>query len=375
MKKIVPSFLALLTSDHPLPRNVRNVRNDTLDTQAIADLVSHRDAKVLAGETCRLTFSALELYNERLADLMTCASARGCAESSASSLRVVADPRRGVWPRGAAEILLGDDVDVEALLETVSARRSTGATDLNKDSSRSHLVVILRMETATCHSKLFLVDLAGCEQVRRSGAAGSRLDEACGINKSLSALGNVVAALTAAKTEDDLSASADASPAKEKEKKKGSVQHVPYRDSKLTYLLSEALGGNARAVLVTCLSPSVADAAESLSTLRFGVRARRIVARPKRNVNASPEKASPGASAAAAAAAAAELAELRSEVATLRRRLEAARDDQKDASASSAKIIDRDTYPYARVKHMPTFRLWVGLCVAYFAVDALVLWA
>ena len=77
------------------------------------------------------------------------------------------------------------------------------------------------METATCHSKLFLVDLAGCEQVRRSGAAGSRLDEACGINKSLSALGNVVAALTAAKTEDDLSASADASPAKEKEKKKG----------------------------------------------------------------------------------------------------------------------------------------------------------
>ena len=335
-------------------------------------MVSHRDAKVLAGETCRLTFSALELYNERLADLMTCAGARDFAESSASSLRVVADPRRGVWPRGAAEILLGDDVDVEALLETASARRSTGATDLNKDSSRSHLVVILRMETATCHSKLFLVDLAGCEQVRRSGAAGSRLDEACGINKSLSALGNVVAALTAAKAEDDLSASADASPAKEKEKKKGSVQHVPYRDSKLTFLLSEALGGNARAVLVTCLSPSVADAAESLSTLRFGVRARRIVARPKRNVNASPEKASQGASAAAAAA---ELAELRSEVATLRRRLEAARDDQKETSASSAKITDRDTYPYARVKHMPTFRLWVGLCVAYFAVDALVLWA
>ena len=333
--------------------------------------MSHRDAKVLAGETCRLTFSALELYNERLADLMTCAP-RGSAESSASSLRVVADPRRGVWPRGAAEILLGDDVDVEALLETASARRSTGATDLNKDSSRSHLVVILRMETATCHSKLFLVDLAGCEQVRRSGAAGSRLDEACGINKSLSALGNVVAALTAAKAEDDLSASADASPAKEKEKKKGSVQHVPYRDSKLTFLLSEALGGNARAVLVTCLSPSVADAAESLSTLRFGVRARRIVARPKRNVNASPEKASQGASAAAAAA---ELAELRSEVATLCRRLEAVRDDQKETSASSAKITDRDTYPYARVKHMPTFRLWVGLCVAYFAVDALVLWA
>jgi kinesin family protein 5 len=270
-----------------------------------------------------------------------------------------------VWPRGAAEILLGDDVDVEALLETASARRSTGATDLNEDSSRSHLVVILRMETAKFHSKLFLVDLAGCEQVRRSGAAGSRLDEACGINKSLSALGNVVAALTAAKAEDDLPASAD-TPAK----KKGAAPHVPYRDSKLTFLLSEALGGNARAVLVTCLSPSVADAAETLSTLRFGVRARRIVARPKRNVNASPEKKTADADAAAA-----ELAELRSAVATLRRRLEAVRNDEEDTRASSAKSTLGDAYPYVRVKPMSTFRLWVGLCVAYFAVDALVLWA
>lgn len=337
-------------------------------TQAIADLVSHRDASVLAGVTCRLTFSALELYNERLADLMTGAAARAVssAEASASSLRVVADPRRGVWPRGAAEILLGDDVDVEALLETASARRSTGATDLNEDSSRSHLIVILRMETAKFHSKLFLVDLAGCEQVRRSGAAGSRLDEACGINKSLSALGNVVAALTAAKAEDDLPASAD-TPAK----KKGAAPHVPYRDSKLTFLLSEALGGNARAVLVTCLSPSAADAAETLSTLRFGVRARRIVARPKRNVNASPEKKTADADAAAA-----ELAELRSAVATLRRRLEAARnDDEEDTGASSAKSTRGVAYPYVRVKPMSTFRLWVGLCVAYFAVDALVLWA
>ena len=332
--------------------------------------MSYRDARVLAGATCRLTFSALELYNERLADLITCAGSR--VSSAESSLRVVADPRRGVWPRGAAEILLGDDVDVEALLETASARRSTGATDLNKDSSRSHLVVILRMETANFHSKLFLVDLAGCEQVRRSGAAGSRLDEACGINKSLSALGNVVAALTAAQADDDLPASVEVV----KAKKKVAGSHVPYRDSKLTFLLSEALGGNARAVLVTCVSPSAADAAETLSTLRFGVRARRIVARPKRNVNASPEKkaASPGASADADATAA-ELAELRSSVATLHRRLEAARNDQADARSLRAKITRGGTCTRTIVKPIPTFRLWVGLCVAYFAVDAFVLWS
>lgn len=335
--------------------------------------MSYRDARVLAGATCRLTFSALELYNERLADLMTGASSCvSSAESSMSSLRVVADPRRGMWPHGASEILLGDDVDVKALLETASARRSTGATDLNKDSSRSHLVIILRMETAHFHSKLFLVDLAGCEQVRRSGAAGSRLDEACGINKSLSALGNVVAALTAAQADDDLPASVEVV----KAKKKVGGSHVPYRDSKLTFLLSEALGGNARAVLVTCVSPSAADAAETLSTLRFGVRARRIVARPKRNVNASPEKkaASPGASADADATAA-ELAELRSSVATLHRRLEAARNDQADARSLRAKITRGGTCTRTIVKPIPTFRLWVGLCVAYFAVDAFVLWS
>ncbi|ACO68636.1 predicted protein, partial [Micromonas commoda] len=94
--------------------------------------------------------------------------------------------------------------------------------------------------------KLFLVDLAGCEKAAKSLAAGDRLDEAKGINKSLSALGNVVSALV------------------ERDR-----PHVPYRDSKLTFLLQESLGGNARATLVVCLSPDVADTAETMSSLRF----------------------------------------------------------------------------------------------------------
>ena len=119
------------------------------------------------------------------------------------------------------------------------------------------------------------------------------------------------------------------------------------------------------------LRARAADAAETLSTLRFGARARAgLVARARsESVNASPEK-----KAADADAAAAELAELRSAVATLRRRLEAVRNDEEDTRASSAKSTRGDAYPYVRVKPISTFRLWVGLCVAA-AVDFLVLWA
>lgn len=148
-------------------------------------------------------------------------------------------------------------------------------------------------------SKLYLVDLAGCEKVSRSGASGSRLDEACGINKSLSALGNVVAALTAAEScsantsststpaPPHLSSSSNSSsssnpssasasvplsspPPPSSSSAPSSLAHVPYRDSKLTRVLQEALGGNSRTTLIMCLSPSAVNVAETLSTLRFG---------------------------------------------------------------------------------------------------------
>mmetsp|Transcript_4301 Transcript_4301/g.15894 ORF Transcript_4301/g.15894 Transcript_4301/m.15894 type:complete len:511 (+) Transcript_4301:1932-3464(+) len=335
--------------------------------RAIADLVSYRDAQVLAGETCRLTFSALELYNERLVDLIT--------GDGASSLNVVNDPKKGVWPRGAAEIFLGDDVDIDALLNAANKRRATASTDVNKDSSRSHLIVILRMETRVCNSKLFLVDLAGCEQVRRSGAAGPRLDETCGINKSLSALGNVVAALTAVSAEKKhakkpLSQSSE-DEADENEVHKKKTQHVPYRDSKLTFLLSEALGGNARAVLIMCLSPDPADSTETLSTLRFGARAGQIVPRPKRNTNPF------GDGEGGAREAARQIDELTALVAALKTRL-AERDRPLVEMKQSSSISNHDnseTGNTTRLKPFPTIQLWIGLCVAYFAVDVLVLTA
>ena len=247
----------------------------------MSHLTAFRDAKEAAGEDCHLTFTAFELYNERLLDLTTDSS------PDPAGLRVADDPRRGAWPRGAAEIALREGVDASALLRRANARRAVGATGLNPDSSRSHLIVALCLETRDAFSKLFLVDLAGCEKAKRTGAEGSRLDEACGINKSLSALGNVVAALAA--NSESATNTPEAS-----ESSSEAARHVPYRDSKLTRVLREALGGDARATLVTCLSPSVADREESLSTLRFGARARKIAKPPPRRRTKGDGRGPPG---------------------------------------------------------------------------------
>ena len=244
----------------------------------MSHLTAFRDAKEAAGEDCHLTFTAFELYNERLLDLTTDSS------PDPAGLRVADDPRRGAWPRGAAEIALREGVDASALLRRANARRAVGATGLNPDSSRSHLIVALCLETRDAFSKLFLVDLAGCEKAKRTGAEGSRLDEACGINKSLSALGNVVAALAA--NSESATNTPEAS-----ESSSEAARHVPYRDSKLTRVLRERRRERGA---VTCLSPSVADREESLSTLRFGARARKIAKPPPRRRTKGDGRGPPG---------------------------------------------------------------------------------
>jgi kinesin family protein 5 len=140
-----------------------------------------------------------------------------------------------------------------------AANRATAATGMNEGSSRSHSVFTITVEqkdiitNATKSGKLVLVDLAGSEMVRKTNASGQQLEEAKTINKSLSALGQVINALT-----DD------------------KQPHVPYRDSKLTRVLQDSLGGNSKTVLIVAVSPSSYNASETISTLRFGTRAKRI---------------------------------------------------------------------------------------------------
>lgn len=146
------------------------------------------------------------------------------------------------------------------------ANRAVGETQMNMASSRSHCVYIftvqqeLPVQKRTETGKLFLVDLAGSEKVGKTGAEGKLLEEAKTINKSLSALGKVVYALTSGP--------------------QSKLNHIPYRDSKLTRMLQDALGGSCRMALLCCCSPSPSNASETLSTLRFGARAQHIKAMP-----------------------------------------------------------------------------------------------
>ena len=144
--------------------------------------------------------------------------------------------------------------------------RSTASTLMNAESSRSHSMVALTIimnntEDGSCKTgKLYLVDLAGSEKISKTGAAGQTLEEAKNINKSLTTLGKVIVALTDKK-----------------------AMHIPYRESKLTRILTESLGGNSKTCLITTMSPHPFNEDESLSSLRFGARARNIQNKPKQN--------------------------------------------------------------------------------------------
>ncbi|KAK8468718.1 hypothetical protein PHAVU_006G094111 [Phaseolus vulgaris] len=162
------------------------------------------------------------------------------------------------------------------------ANRTVGETQMNMASSRSHCIYIFTIQQEysrdkrTRSGKLILVDLAGSEKVEKTGAEGRVLEEAKTINKSLSALGNVINSLTCGL--------------------QGKTGHIPYRDSKLTRILQDALGGNARTALLCCCSPSAFNASESLSALRFVSRAKYIKVSPR--VNCIEEKSDTSSSAA-----------------------------------------------------------------------------
>jgi kinesin family protein 5 len=158
------------------------------------------------------------------------------------------------------------DSEVYELMRKGNGNRSVAATNMNAESSRSHSLFVLTItmtnnDDGSCKTgKLFLVDLAGSEKIQKTGAVGQTLEEAKNINKSLTTLGKVIVALTDKK-----------------------ATHVPYRESKLTRILSESLGGNSKTCLIITASPHPFNEAETLSTLRFGARARNIKNAPKVN--------------------------------------------------------------------------------------------
>ena len=194
--------------------------------------------------------SFMEIYLERVKDLLNIEK---------SNLPIREEPGRGIYVDGVTEEYVTSPDECLQKIQEASENRVVAATGMNAGSSRSHSVTIIKLSATDTKTgtkkrgKLCLVDLAGSEMVRKTGAKGQQLEEAKMINKSLSALGNVINALTAGKT-----------------------KHIPYRDSKLTRLLQESLGGNACTVMIICCSPSSYNAPETVSTLRFGNRAKSI---------------------------------------------------------------------------------------------------
>ncbi|KAJ5707640.1 hypothetical protein N7488_007441 [Penicillium malachiteum] len=206
--------------------------------------------------------SYMEIYMERIRDLLV---------PHNDNLPVHEEKSRGVYVKGLLEVYVSSVQEVYEVMRRGGNARAVAATNMNQESSRSHSIFVItvsqkNVETGSAKSgQLFLVDLAGSEKVGKTGASGQTLEEAKKINKSLSALGMVINALT-----------------------DGKSTHIPYRDSKLTRILQESLGGNSRTTLIINCSPSSYNDAETISTLRFGVRAKAIKNKAKVNAELSP---------------------------------------------------------------------------------------
>jgi kinesin family protein 5 len=212
-----------------------------------------------------IRLSYVEIYMERIRDLL-------CDDSN--NLQIHESKDRGVYIRHCTELYMQSPEDVLSVMKQGNVRRKTATTGMNDDSSRSHAVVLIELiqkdleRGGSKSGKLYMVDLAGSEKVSKTGAAGETLEEAKNINKSLSALGLVIMNLTEG----------------------NSRAHIPYRDSKLTRILQESLGGNARTTIIICCSPSSYNEQESLSSLYFGKRAKKIKNTAKINVEYSAQE-------------------------------------------------------------------------------------
>lgn len=206
--------------------------------------------------------SYMEIYMEKIRDLLA---------PQNDNLPIHEEKNRGVYVKGLLEIYVSSVQEVMEVMRRGGNARAVAATNMNQESSRSHSIFVItisqkHVETGSSKSgQLFLVDLAGSEKVGKTGASGQTLEEAKKINKSLSALGMVINALT-----------------------DGKSSYVPYRDSKLTRILQESLGGNSRTTLIINCSPSSYNDMETLSTLRFGMRAKAIKNKAKVNAELSP---------------------------------------------------------------------------------------
>ena len=203
----------------------------------------------------------LEIYQEEIRDLLS--------TETTKRLELRERPEVGVYVKDLSSFVCKNINEIERVLAKGHQNRSVGATNMNEHSSRSHAIFVITVEHSEIDTaniehirvgKLNLVDLAGSERQSKAKTVGQRQKEAIKINLSLSALGNVISALV-----------------------DGRSTHIPYRDSKLTRLLQDSLGGNARTVMVANIGPSAYNFEETLITVRYANRAKNIKNKPRVN--------------------------------------------------------------------------------------------
>jgi len=266
-----------------------NSRAVTVNAQFI-ELYNEEIIDLIENNASQQTISQLAQFNETLHDYMssnfTSLTSTTTTTTTTSTYRpkieIHEDQFGGIFLNGVSNKNVTSVEETLAILKNGAKIRSTGSTNMNSQSSRSHAIFTLNIksqqkhpvknqqqqdECQTLNAKFHFVDLAGSERLKRTGATGSRAKEGICINRGLLALGNVISALG------------------DREK---IGCHVPYRDSKLTRLLQDSLGGNSRTLMIACISPSDRDFMETLNTLRYANRARNI----KNKVSVNQDKTS-----------------------------------------------------------------------------------
>ncbi|CAD8096137.1 unnamed protein product [Paramecium primaurelia] len=245
----------------PTNENMKGIIPRTFD-QIISIINNNSDSN----KKFLLRCSYIEIYNEEIHDLLS---------KDVKQKYELKEGQQGVFIKDLNIAVVRSTQEMDKYMQLGTQNRSVGATAMNKESSRSHCIFTVYIECSITDSKgneritagkLNLVDLAGSERQSKTQATGDRLKEATKINLSLSALGNVISALVDGKT-----------------------QHIPYRDSKLTRLLQDSLGGNTKTIMITAISPSDFNYDETMSSLRYASRAKMIKNQPK--VNEDPKDA------------------------------------------------------------------------------------
>ena len=236
-------------------------QNKGIVPQATAEIFRRIEASDDSTKTYEVQAYMVEIYNERVQDLLVEPKKR-----PAQGLKVRESKIKGVYVEGCIKRAVSSYQEIEDVMETGNRHRSIGAHAMNQTSSRAHTIIAVEFKQITQAGKvkteklsvINLVDLAGSEKSSQTGATGDRLKEGCAINKSLTTLGIVIKVLA------------------DKSNGKKTKQVVPYRDSQLTRMLQNALGGNSKTLMICALSPASSNYEETLGTLRYADRAKSI---------------------------------------------------------------------------------------------------